>query len=88
MSDWYGFGDEPDEDEEGGGVSPSPTIIQKAVVPTVPPEPPEAPIGAMFLNKYRHCNDQWEDVWESKCDSECPCCGASVQPYESEEIVS
>ena len=29
---------------------------------------------------------EWEDIWSCACDSECPECGADIQPYDWEEL--
>ena len=40
-----------------------------------------------FLNKYRHCGTEWEDVWSCGCNDECPVCGTKdIEPYESTDI--
>jgi len=41
----------------------------------------------MYLNKYRHCEQEWEDKWDCMCNDECPVCGAEIEPYESEDIL-
>lgn len=39
-----------------------------------------------YVNKYRHCGEEWEDTWSCACNSECPVCGTKdIEPYESEE---
>ena len=41
-----------------------------------------------FRNFYRHeeCGTEWDDVWDSMCNDECPDCGAEIEPYDSEEL--
>ena len=44
---------------------------------------------ALFRNFYRceRCGHQWQDVWGSQCDDDCPACGARhMQPYKSENV--
>ncbi len=41
---------------------------------------------ARFIIYYRHCGVEWEDIWSCACDSECPECGADIQPYDWEEL--
>jgi hypothetical protein len=43
---------------------------------------------AWFLNKY-HCQDcdiSWEDEWSCTCDDECPVCGHSIEPEDSDDL--
>jgi len=40
----------------------------------------------MWRNKYRHCGQEWEDVWDYACNDRCPVCNAEIEPYCSEEI--
>lgn len=47
---------------------------------------------SQFWNHY--CHDdcpvepgiEWEDQWSCGCDDECPACGTSISPYQSDEI--
>jgi hypothetical protein len=41
-----------------------------------------------YRNHYRCeiCGQEWEEVWDSKCDGECPQCGRSYTPYKSDDI--
>lgn len=39
-----------------------------------------------FLNRYKHCNVEWEDEWSCMCNDRCPVCNAEIEPYESIEI--
>lgn len=33
------------------------------------------------------CGEEWEDVWSSQVNDDCPCCGLrEVEPYTSEEV--
>jgi hypothetical protein len=41
-----------------------------------------------FINRYRHCGQEWEGRWSSSCNDRCPVCNAEIEPYESEEIGS
>lgn len=41
---------------------------------------------ARFLIYYSHCGEEWEDVWSCACDSECPECGADIEPYDYEDL--
>lgn len=38
-----------------------------------------------YHNRYRcdDCDESWEDVWDSMCDSECPKCGRDFTPHQS-----
>lgn len=44
--------------------------------------------GAWFENDYScpDCDTKWTDEWSCTCDDECPSCGSSVSPFESNEI--
>jgi hypothetical protein len=39
-----------------------------------------------FRNHYRHCGQEWNDVWSCTCNDKCPVCGAEIEPYESEDL--
>lgn len=41
-----------------------------------------------FRNQYHceSCDTEWEDRWSAACDDECPDCGVSISPHESEVI--
>jgi hypothetical protein len=39
-----------------------------------------------FINRYRHCGQEWEDRWSCACNDKCPVCGGEIEPYGSEEI--
>lgn len=42
-----------------------------------------------FRNFYRcpYCGTEWEDVWDSTCDDDCPACGERhIEPYKSEDV--
>lgn len=41
-----------------------------------------------YLNHYEceRCGTTWEDVWCAMCDDDCPSCGATMSPYESEDL--
>ena len=41
---------------------------------------------ARFIIYYRQCGVEWEDIWSCACDSECPECGADIEPYDWEEL--
>lgn len=47
---------------------------------------PEPVPEVMWRNKYRHCGQEWEDVWDSACNDRCPVCNAEIEPYHSEEV--
>ena len=40
-----------------------------------------------FLNHYRcdACDEEWSDRWSCACDDDCPACGTSISPYDSDE---
>lgn len=40
-----------------------------------------------FLNHYRcdACDEEWSDRWSCACDDDCPSCGTSISPYDSDE---
>jgi DNA-directed RNA polymerase subunit M/transcription elongation factor TFIIS len=43
---------------------------------------------SFFVNFYHceRCDHEWEDVWSSMCDDDCPACGARhMSPYKSED---
>ena len=92
MSDWYGF--EPEGDEEAvtdQNGKPQPALIPKHQgiinTPTPPPPPVVEEIKELFINKYRHCGTEWEDVGTCSCCAPCFVCGEEVTPYESEELL-
>jgi len=39
-----------------------------------------------FLNKYRHCNIQWDDEWDCECNDRCPECNKEITPFASYEV--
>lgn len=39
-----------------------------------------------FRNYYRHCGEEWEDVWSCACNDECPVCKAEIEPYQSDAL--
>lgn len=41
-----------------------------------------------FVNHYKceKCGYKWADIWDSRCDDECPECGTVMTPYESIEV--
>jgi len=39
-----------------------------------------------FLNYYRHCGTEWEDIWSCTCNDRCPECNKEITPYKSIEI--
>lgn len=43
-------------------------------------------ITSQFINHYRHCDQEWEDVWSCECNDRCPICNLEIEPYESEEL--
>lgn len=39
-----------------------------------------------FINYYDcPCGEQWSDEWSATCDDDCPKCGTTCSPSESEE---
>ena len=42
----------------------------------------------LYLNYYccSDCEIEWDDEWSCQCDDECPGCGKSYSPYESDRI--
>jgi hypothetical protein len=38
-----------------------------------------------YTMQYRHCGQEWEDTWSCACNSDCPVCGAEIEPYDYEE---
>lgn len=41
-----------------------------------------------FRNFYScpECDTEWEDIWDSTCDDQCPNCGLKgISPYKSED---
>lgn len=38
------------------------------------------------LSFYAHCGQEWESIWDSACDDECPVCGAAISPYDYHEL--
>lgn len=40
----------------------------------------------LFRMTYKHCDTVWQDDWSCACDSECPVCGAAIEPSEVEDI--
>lgn len=41
----------------------------------------------LYINMYSHCNIDWEDEWDCKCNDDCPVCGEEIEPKESIEII-
>lgn len=41
-----------------------------------------------FRNYYDHCGTAWNDIWDSKCNDECPVCGKEVAPIRSVDITN
>jgi len=39
-----------------------------------------------YRNYYKHCGEEWDDVWSCQCNDECPKCGKEIEPYKSEDI--
>lgn len=49
-------------------------------------EDPEEPTG-LLLNKYKcTCGKFWADVYDCAVDTDCPECGLTITPYDSEEV--
>lgn len=42
---------------------------------------------AMFLNHYvcGHCDVEWRDRWSATCDDDCPSCGQTNSPFDSDD---
>lgn len=40
-----------------------------------------------FVNHYScdNCGVDWWDQWSCACDDDCPACGITMSPYDSEE---
>ena len=38
------------------------------------------------VNHYEHCETTWTEQWSCACDDKCPACGASVSPFQSDEL--
>lgn len=39
-----------------------------------------------YLNHYRHCGQEWNDVESCMWNDRCPVCNAEIEPYASEEL--
>ncbi len=39
-----------------------------------------------YINYYKHCNSEWTDIHDCKCNDHCPDCDAEIEPYKSEEM--
>ncbi len=41
-----------------------------------------------YLNHYQcsECDQAWTDEWSCACDDDCPMCGTTMTPVESEDI--
>lgn len=47
---------------------------------------PEGDNGPWFRNHYEcPCGTEWSDEWSCTCDDDCPDCGTTCSPSESEE---
>lgn len=46
----------------------------------------DEPMG--YRIRYRHCGQEWEDTWSCASNDECPVCGAEIEPFDSEALVS
>ena len=44
------------------------------------------PESVYYRSYYRHCGQEWNSVWPSACDDECPECGHAISPYKYEQI--
>jgi tRNA G26 N,N-dimethylase Trm1 len=42
----------------------------------------------VFKNYYycERCGEEWDDMWDTSCDDQCPECNAEINPYKSEEL--
>lgn len=42
-----------------------------------------------WLNKYEclDCDTTWEDTWSCQCDDDCPKCGTTMTPYDSDDQI-
>jgi hypothetical protein len=77
----YGFGYEADKIKE------LVTTYEKDYPEKVDPLNKEVEMN--FRNFYRcpYCSTEWEDVWDSMCDDDCPACEERhISPYKSEDI--
>jgi uncharacterized protein (DUF983 family) len=41
-----------------------------------------------YTNYYRcpECGEEWQDVWDCKCNDRCPNCNTEIEPYQSNDI--
>lgn len=39
-----------------------------------------------YLNKYEHCEQEWQDTWSCACNDKCPMCNKEIEPYDSEIV--
>lgn len=58
-------------------------IWDDGLFPYLEPEP-----VMRFINYYScdECGYEWDSEWDSTCDDDCPECGLTMTPYESEDI--
>ena len=43
------------------------------------------PTETGFINHYRcDCGEEWSDEWSCACDDDCPSCGTTCSPHESD----
>lgn len=40
----------------------------------------------LYRSYYQHCGEEWQSIWDSACNDECPVCGKEIEPYDYEEV--
>ena len=86
MSEWFDFDEEAlaetERKDKERQEAASAAYVSQSPTPVVEPEK----IEKLFINSYRHCGNEWEDVADGVGPFECPCCRAMVEPFESVEV--
>ena len=44
--------------------------------------------GRWLINHYvcSDCGEAWDDEWSCACDDDCPACGATMSPEDSDDV--
>lgn len=41
--------------------------------------------GSLYINKFNHCNTEWDSINDYIVNDRCPMCDRQIMPYESED---
>jgi len=84
----YGVPDDFDTDNENCKFDESGDRYQEVIFPAEKTRTPIDDVEMKIKSFYKHCGEEWESVWDSACDDECPKCGKPISPYDYEDIVT